>query len=90
MKSREPRSNEPRQEMEREQRIIYLKQAFCAFFRAKQGVEMENLGRVICAILGLTPDEQTMVMENISKWSSAVMATSTIETITYNFTSLFG
>ena len=75
--------------MEREQRITYLKQAFCGFFRAKQGVEMEHLGRVICAILGLTPEEQSAVMDSISRLTPAVVASSTIESFAYNFTSLF-
>ena len=69
---------------------MYLKQAFCGFFKAKQALEVEHLGRVMCAILGLTADEQVLVMEGIAKWSTAVVASSTIESFTYNFTSLFG
>ena len=29
---------------EQDQLIVYLKQAFCGFIRAKEGVEMEHLG----------------------------------------------
>eukprot|EP01034_Spumella_vulgaris_P025367 gene25367-31818_t len=56
---------------EREQRLTYLKQAFLGFFKAKKGVEMQHLGRVICAILGLTEDEQYTVMEGILKLAPA-------------------
>lgn len=46
--------------LEREQ---YLRQAFCALFRAKEGVEMQNLARVMCAILGLNEAQQGEVLE---------------------------
>ena len=74
---------------EREQRLLYLRQAFCRFFKAKAGVEMENLGRVICAILGLSESEQQVVMESISKMAPAVVVTSTFDSITSTFESLF-
>jgi hypothetical protein len=74
---------------EREQRILYLRQAFCGFFKAKQGVEMQHLGRVICAILGLTAEETATVKEAIEKMTPAVVATSTLESFTSNFSSLF-
>lgn len=75
--------------MEREQKIIYLRQAFCGFFKAKQSVEMEHLGRVICAILGLTTEEQKLVMERITKIAPSVAVNSTLESISSNITSLF-
>lgn len=74
---------------EREQRLLYLRQAFCRFFKAQAGVEMENLGRVICAILGLTEDEKTMVMESISKIAPAVAVSSTFDSVTSAFENLF-
>jgi hypothetical protein len=74
---------------EREMRLLYLRQAFCGFFKAKAGVEMENLGRVICAILGLSADEQTAVMESISKIAPAVAVSSTFDSITSSFENLF-
>ena len=46
--------------LEREQ---YLRQAFCALFRAKEGIEMQNLARVMCAILGLNEQQQGEVLE---------------------------
>jgi hypothetical protein len=75
---------------EREQRLLYLRQAFCGFFRAKQGVEMQNLARVMCAILGLSPEERAEVLESIERLVPALVATSTIESLSYNFSSLFG
>eukprot|EP00601_Ochromonadales_sp_CCMP2298_P017928 CAMPEP_0173222944 /NCGR_PEP_ID=MMETSP1142-20121109/3523_1 /TAXON_ID=483371 /ORGANISM="non described non described, Strain CCMP2298" /LENGTH=137 /DNA_ID=CAMNT_0014151073 /DNA_START=18 /DNA_END=431 /DNA_ORIENTATION=+ len=73
---------------ETEQRLIYLRQAFVAFFRAKQGVEMQNLARVICAILGIV-EEQAQIMESIARLSTALVATSTLESLSYNFSNLF-
>ena len=77
------------EEDEREQRLIYLRQAFCGFFRAKQGVEMQNLARVMCAILGVAPDEQSAIMESIDRLVPALVATTTFESLSYNFSSLF-
>ncbi len=75
--------------VDREQRITYLKQAICGFFKAKKSVEMQNLGRVICAILALDAEEQACVMESISRLAPAVAASSTLESISLNITSLF-
>ena len=77
------------EEFEREQRLIYLKNAFCGFFKAKQGVEMQHLGRVICAILGLSAAEQESVMDSISKLAPAVVATSTFDAISGSLSSIF-
>jgi len=77
------------EEDEREQRLIYLRQAFCGFFRAKQGVEMQNLARVMCAILGVAQDEQLAIMESIDRLVPALVATTTFESLSYNFSSLF-
>jgi hypothetical protein len=74
---------------EREQRIVYLRQAFCGFFRAKNSVEMQHLGRVISAILGLSVEEQSMVLEGIVKLAPAVVATSTLESFSQQFSSIF-
>lgn len=74
---------------EREQRLIYLRQAFCGFFRAKQGLEMQNLARVMCAILAVDAEEQSAIMESIERLVPALVATSTIESLSYNFSSLF-
>ena len=74
---------------EREQRLIYLRQAFCGFFRAKQGLEMQNLARVMCAILAVEAEEQSAIMESIERLVPALVATSTIESLSYNFSSLF-
>lgn len=74
---------------EREQRLLYLRQAFCGFFRAKQGVEMQNLARVMCAILGVDDAEQAVIMESIARLVPALVATTTLETLSYNFSSLF-
>lgn len=50
-----------------EQQLHYLKQAFSGFINAKQPGEMQQLGRVMCVILGFTPDEQTALNDNILK-----------------------
>jgi hypothetical protein len=77
------------EEQEREERLIYLRQAFCGLFRAKHGVEMQNLARVICAILGVGAEEQATITDCIARLNPAIVATSTLETISYNFSSLF-
>lgn len=74
---------------EREQRMVYLRQAFCGFFKAKQTVEMQHLARVICAILGVSVEEEATIMEGIIKLSPAVVATSTIEMFSQQFASIF-
>lgn len=74
---------------EREQRLIYLKQAFTSFLKAKNAIEMENLGRVICAILGVTIEEENSIMENILKLTPAVVATSTFDSFSQSFASIF-
>ena len=58
--------------------------------KAKQPVEMEHLGRVICAILGLSSQEQTAVMEDITRLTPAVVATSAAQSLATSFSSLFG
>jgi hypothetical protein len=78
-----------REDGEREQRLTYLKQAFLGFFKAKQGVEMQHLGRVICAILGLSEEEQYTIMEGILKLTPAVQVTSTFESMAGSFSSIF-
>lgn len=79
----------PEQSGEREQRLMYLRQAFCGFFKAKQGVEMQNLARVMCAILGVSPEEQATILESIDRMGPALVATTTLESLSYNFSSLF-
>jgi hypothetical protein len=87
-KDKDGLSNNPL-ENEREQRLLYLKQAFIGFFRAKQPVEMQHLGRVICAILGMSVEEQAEIMESIEKLSPAVVATTTLESFSQSFASIF-
>lgn len=74
---------------EREQRLMYLRQAFCGFFKAKQGMEMQNLARVMCAILGVSPEDQAEILESIERLVPALVATSTLESLSYNLTSFF-
>ena len=80
----------PDVDRDREQRIVYLRQAFCGFFKARTSVEMQHLGRVICAILGLDPAEQGAVMDSVSQLSTAWAATSAISSFSSNISSLFG
>jgi hypothetical protein len=82
-------SQNHRDESEREQRIVYLRQAFCGFFKAKNSVEMQHLGRVICAILGVSIEEQNSVLEAIGRLVPAVVATSTIESLSNQLSSIF-
>ena len=82
-------ADQPISPAERQQRLIYLRQAFVGFFKAKHAVEMQHLGRVICAILGVTIEEQTMILENISKLTPAVVASTTFDSFSQSFASIF-
>jgi DNA repair exonuclease SbcCD ATPase subunit len=72
-----------------EQHVRYLRQAFVGFFRAKHGVEMQHLGRVICAILGVEGRERAGVMESIDKLAPTIEASSTLDTFTEGIISFF-
>jgi len=74
---------------EQEQRLVYLKQAFVGFFKAKQSVEMQHLGRVICAILGVSIEDQTVIMEQILRLSPTVVANSTFESFSQQIVNIF-
>jgi hypothetical protein len=54
------------------ERLLYLRQAFVAFFRSRKGVEMQHFGRVICAILRLDEEEQNFVMTAVDKLAPAL------------------
>ncbi len=68
----------------------YLRKAFIGFFRAKKEVEMQHLGRVICAILCLSVEEQDQVMRGIGLMTPSINLNSTIESLTSNFAGMFG
>lgn len=69
--------------------MIYLKKAFCGFCAAQRPVEMENLGRVICAILELNESEKLSVLGNIAKWTMALQAANSLDSFTSSFSSFF-
>jgi len=71
---------------ETEQRLLYLRQAFLGFCRARQGREMESLARVICAILGVDKVEQRQILEGIDRLTPALTATTTLESLGQNLT----
>jgi len=73
----------------REQRIMYLRNAFMGFVKAKEAVEVQHLGRVICTILNYPPEEQQIVNEAILKFAPAVVASSTMDTFSSQVTSFF-
>lgn len=75
--------------LEREQKLVYLKQAFCGLFKAKQPIEMQHLGRVICAILDVSTEEQNQIMDSIAKLSPAVVTSTTIESLSQSIASIF-
>lgn len=82
-------TDHPISEGERQQRLLYLRQAFVGFFKAKHAVEMQHLGRVICAILGVSIEEQGMILDSISKLTPAVVASSTFDSFSQSFASIF-
>ena len=71
-------------ESDREQKIIYLRKAFCSFVKAKQTSEMLSLGRVICAILDIEGSEKENVIDSVSKLGPVAVASSALEAISNN------
>lgn len=69
--------------------ISYLKQAFCRFVRARESVEMQHLGRVMCAILNLSAEEQALAMDAINKLAPNIVVNATLENIS-SISSYFG
>jgi hypothetical protein len=64
--------------LEREQ---YMRQAFCALFRANEGIEMQNLARVMCAILGLNDQQQGEVLARCETFGAVTMAQSAVTSL---------
>ena len=64
--------------LEREQ---YMRQAFCALFRANEGIEMQNLARVMCAILGLNEQQQGEVLARCETFGAVTMAQSAVTSL---------
>jgi len=72
------------------QRLLYLRQALCRLFQAKDHKEMDNLARVVCKILNVSEEEELLIMDSISRlFVPAIVANSTIESSWNNFTSWF-
>jgi hypothetical protein len=73
----------------REQRIVYLRNAFMGFVKAKEAVEVQHLGRVICTILNYPPEEQQVVNAAIFNFAPAIVASSTMDNISSSVSSFF-
>ena len=73
-----------------EQQLSYLQLAFFGFMKAKESSEMQQLGRVICAILEMSPDEQIIVNESIVRMTTGVIVTHSLDSLTSNIASLWG
>lgn len=54
-----------------EQKKRYLARAFVEFMRSSGLGEMQSLGRVMCAILEMGVDEETLVMEGVHRLAAA-------------------
>jgi hypothetical protein len=73
----------------REQRLSYLRNAFSKFVQAKDAVEVQNIGRVICTILNFSNEEQVLVNAAITRFSPAIVASSTIDNLSSTVSSFF-
>ena len=73
----------------REQRLSYLRNAFSRFVQAKDAVEVQNIGRVICTILNFSNEEQEIVNAAIMRFSPAIVASSTIDNFSTTVSSFF-
>ena len=60
-------SNVTNSNINTEQTYIYLRQAFSGFVKAKRDVELENLGRVIVALLCFDDNERQDVLQAIAQ-----------------------
>jgi hypothetical protein len=73
----------------REQRLSYLRNAFSRFVQAKDAAEVQSIGRVICTILNFPAQEQQAVNAAILRFSPAIVASSTIDTLSNTVSSFF-
>jgi hypothetical protein len=60
-------SNVTNSNINTEQSYIYLRKAFSGFVKAKRDVELENLGRVIVALLCFDDNERQDVLQAITQ-----------------------
>ena len=60
-------SNVTNSNINTEQSYIYLRKAFSGFVKAKRDVELENLGRVIVALLCFDDNERQDVLQAIAQ-----------------------
>ena len=61
-----------------EQRFLYLRNAFMGFVFAKEVDVVRHMGRVICAILNYSPEEQRIINEAIVNFAPAIVTFSTM------------
>jgi hypothetical protein len=73
----------------KEQRILYLRNAFRGFVRAKEVVEVQHLGRVICTILNFPDDEQRLIAETIASFAPAIVSATATDSFTNQISSFF-
>lgn len=59
------------------------------FVKAKEAVEVQHLGRVICTILNFPPDEQRIVNDAIFNFAPAIVASSTMDSFSSQVSSFF-
>lgn len=72
-------------DLNHEQQFLYLRQAFFAFAKARDSSEMQQIGKVITVILGMSQEEQSVVHNAIAKLSPAV----SIDNLSSNLASYF-
>lgn len=68
-----------------EQQFQYLRQAFFGFMKAKDASEMQQLGRVICAILSMSQEEQIIVNDSIARMLPSVVVSHSLDNIASYF-----
>jgi hypothetical protein len=73
----------------KEQRILYLRNAFRGFVRAKEVVEVQHLGRVICTILGYPTEEQKLITDTIANFAPAIVSAASSDSLSNQISSFF-
>jgi hypothetical protein len=67
------------------EQFVYLRQAFFAFMKSRDSSEMQQIGKVISVVLGMSPEEQAVVQESIAKLSPTI----SIDNLSSNIASYF-
>jgi hypothetical protein len=73
-----------------EQQMVYFKQAYLGFMSSKSVSEMQQLGRVMSVILELSPVEQAVIDDSITRMTPGMLVVNSFDSLTSSFASFIG